>query len=268
MASLFDLRVGEFDELKRILAAILSAEDARNLIRYPAVLLVMEQAMRAHPVFYFIHGRFTPLTEVLETVNKGYPGVTEVDIAAALEEARSSGRLARYEEASPKNPLLTPVVTVYRASVPETLRYARDRMVETFGDAFEQWEEAYGKGVDENRVRLLEGIPDHQNCVRIEVVDLGAHWNPKEGFVPKDVRSAKSATFAVIYAAAQHPEWVRQMDGETVPYALVGGLELNVPGSGPWMRLPDVWRRGGRMELSGNWVGGRYRGSALPSLRE
>lgn len=242
-------------------------EQILKLNQHPEVLATMRATMVEHPVFRLIHGRFTPLAEVLEAV-KRYPSVTEADIALALEEAQRSGRLARYEEASPKNPLLTPVVTVYRATVPETLCYARDRMAEAFGDTFAQWEEAYGSGVDENRVRLLEGAPDHRNCIRIEVVDLGAHWDPKNGFIPKDVRSIKSATFTVIYAAAQNPEWVRQMNGRDVPYALSGGLELNVPGYDLWARLPDVWHRGGEAGLDGRWIGYQEHEYALPCLWE
>lgn len=268
MARLATLGKGEWDQFDRVLSGTdLSAEEVRKLLRHPQVLADMLTAMRQHPTFRLIHGRFTPLAEKLEVV-KRYPGVTEADITAALETARSSGRLARYEEASPENSLLDVVVTVYRASVPETLLYARDRMRDTFGDAFAQWEDVYGQNVDENRVRLLEGVPDHQNCVRIEVVDLGAHWDPKNGFIPKGVRSVKSATFAAIYAVAQNSEWFRQMDGKTVPYALVGGLELNVPGNDLWADLPNVWHNGARAKLDGNWLGARYRGSALPCLWE
>lgn len=268
MARLATLPKGEWDQFDRVLSGTdLSAEEVRKLLRHPDVLADMLAAMRRHPVFRLIHERFTPLAEVLEAV-KRYPGVTEADVEKALAEATESGRLARYEEESPKNPLLVTVVTVYRASVPETLCYARDRMADAFGDTFTQWEEAYVEGVDENRVRLLEGAPDHRNCVRIEVVDLGAHWDLKNGFIPKNVRSPKSATFAVIYAAAQNPEWVRQMNGRDVPYALSGGLELNVPGRGLWASLPYVWRSGDEAGLDGHWLGRRYRGYALPCLWE
>lgn len=216
-----------------------------------------------------IHGRFTPLARKLEMV-KAWPGITEEMLASALEEAKVSGRLGRYEAESPKNPLLEVVVTVYRESVPATLLYARNRMRQVFGnEKFSQWEDAYGQEVDDNRVRLLKDVPDHRDCVRIEVVDLGENLNRKDGFLPKDIRNAKSATFAPIYAAAQSSEWVRQMDGENVPYALCGGLELSVPGDGPWAILPYVNRDGSRASrLGGYWCDYRCHDGALPSLRE
>jgi len=69
-----------------------------------------------------------------------------------------------------------------------------DRYRDAFADKYDEWKDAYGKGdVDDNRVRLLQGVPEHRNCIRIEVVDLGAHFNPKDGFIPQDVRGAQSA---------------------------------------------------------------------------
>lgn len=269
MPNLFQLTDGEVTEFKRILAqAGFDAETVRKINANQDVAAAMFATARQHHAFRLIHGRFTPLAEKLESV-KNYPGVTEADIAQALEMAQDSGLLARYEAASPKNPFLDAVVTVYRGSVPETLLYARDRMKETFGeDKFYQWEDAYGKNVDGKRVRLYKDVPNHTNCVRIEIVDLAANWNPKDGFVPRDSRNSKSAAFSVIYAAAQNPEWVRQMDGVKVPYALVGGLELNVPGHETWTNLPGVWRAGDGAKFDGDWCAGRYRQDALPSLWE
>lgn len=112
MARLATLRKGDWDLFDRILSGSdLTAEDVVKLNQNPEVLATMLTDMRAHPVFRLIHGRFTPLAEKLEAV-KRYPGVTKEMIAAALAEATTSGRLARYEAESSKNPLLDAVVTL------------------------------------------------------------------------------------------------------------------------------------------------------------
>jgi hypothetical protein len=147
-------------------------------------------------------------------------------------------------------------------------------MKETFGDRFWQWDAAYASGIDANRVRYLQDaggntvVPVYRNCVRIEVVDLFSNWNRKTGMVPRDTRGASAAHFAPVFAAAQDPGWVWAMDGEKVPYALAGGLELNVPGYDSWANLPLVDRVGREAFLSGYWYDCRYLSAALPSLRE
>jgi len=187
----------------------------------------------------------------------------------AIAEFERSERKRRYEAALADHKLLQLVVVPYLDTAAVTLLYARDRYRDASGK-FGQWEEAYAQGVDENRVRLLNGVPDRRNCLRIEVVDLGAHWNPKDGFIPSEIRGPNSATFAVIYAAAQNPAWVRQMDGANVPFALAGGLELNVPGYDGWAFLPSVWfdRDYGAAGLNGGLCDYRYHEHALPILWE
>lgn len=238
----------------------------RRLMGNDALMARWVAELDKYPEFCLIHDLFTPLVDKLKLV-RSYPGVTAEQIAAAVEEYDASERKKSYDAAIETHLLLDTVVTVYRESVPATLLYARERMRDTFGeDHFDELDEAYAQGVDDERVRLLQGIPDLRNCVRIEVVDLGAHFNPKDGFIPKDIRGSCSATFAVIYAAAQNPEWVWQMDSSKVPFALVGGLELNVPGFDEWSGIPHVWPCGGKAMLYGNHCGKRYRDSTLPFL--
>lgn len=231
----------------------------------------MLAAMREHEKFRLIHGRFHSLADKLEMVRK-WPGVTEKQIETALVESKD--RVARFEKESPNNPLLNIVASVYLEDAPSTLIYARDRMRETLPDEFWQWDSAYAKGIDENRVRYLQDkdgntvVPVYRNCVRIEVIDLAAHFNPTDGTVAKDVRGKDSAHFAVIYAAAQDPTWVRQIDGEKVPWVLACGLEFSVPGCDAWWYSPYVCWGGGEAGLNANHVGYRFRSTAMAVLRE
>lgn len=271
MASLFSLQVGEFDEFKRILAGKVSAEDARKISKNPKVLEAMEKAMREHEAFRLRHGLWTSLAEVIETT-KAWPGLLdrfgEKGFALALEEFNDSPRRKRFEAEQEKSPLVQAVVVPYLGSVPETFLYARARMMNAFGKDYDEWKEAYAHGVDDQRVQLLPEATNRTECIRIEVVDFGAHVNSKDGFVPKDVRGKDSAHAAVIYAASQNIAWVRQMDGSKVPYALAGGYRLNVPSHREWTDLPSVWRLGDQARLNGDWYDDRYHTHTLPVLWE
>lgn len=270
---LSDLPYSQVNELDKEFHRRLTADDGRKLLRHPKILDAMLATMRQHEDFRLIHGRFHPLEDKLEMV-RGWPGVTGAMIDAAIDEAW--GRIKRFREESPKHPFLNIVVSRYLGSAHETLVYARDRMRETFGNAFWQWD-AYANGVDENRVRYLQAtagqpiVPIYPNCVRVEVVDLAANWDRKNAMPPRDVRGAKSAHAAVFFAAAEDPEWVRQMDGEKVPYALAGGFELNDPaGSNDdlWVSVPSVCSEGDGACLYAYWYAGSYHQVALPSLWE
>jgi len=266
MTRLKDLTKGQWGQFERKLdGSGLTAEEVLLLNKHPEALGVMLEAMRRHRVFRLIHGRFNPLEDKLARVRDWWPDVTEEMLQTALEEGKE--RIALFERESPGNSLLDIVVSVYKPTAHETLAYARDRLRETFGDTFRQWDGAYAD-IGPDRVRWLDGVAVPPPGVRIEVVDLGADFDPENGMVPAETRRPNSAHAAVIYAAAQDPEWIWQMDGASVPYAIAAGFELDVPGDDRWSDSPRVYRSGDGACLRAGRVGGRYRAAALPSLRE
>ena len=271
-ASYFKLSVGEETELRKLLAR--SGWDAmfvRKLLQNPDIVKSMHEHAMDHTAFRLIHRRFHALAQKLEMVRQ-WPGVTSQQVDAALKEAQ--GRITLFEQASPSEPLLNIVVSVYKEDAPSTLKYARDRMRDTFGDTFSQWDDAYGKEIDENRVRYLQGedgqpiVPVYRNCVRIEVVDLGAHFNKKDGLIMQDVRGKDSAHVAVIYAAAQDPAWVLQIDGNNVPWCIAAGLELCVSGYAAWVSSPSVVCNDDEAGLGARNIVGRSHHAAVAVFRE
>ena len=50
----------------------------------------------------------------------------------------------------------------------------------------------------------------------------------------------KSPHAGILAAAALHPQWVKSMDGDKVPYVWIPGYEVNVPGENPWGRAPRL----------------------------
>lgn len=183
---------------------------------------------------------FTPLREKLQLV-RSYPGITDVVIDKALHEAQASGLLARYEAERRRNATLDAVVSVYLDTVPATFLYARD-IADRNGCGYHHWYE----DIDHTRIRLMKGVPDHRNCVKIEVLDLAANWHRgADALVPKRIRDRNSAHAAVIYAAAQNPELMEQMDGECLPRNIIlGGYEFNMaryhPDEPPWSATPTI----------------------------
>jgi hypothetical protein len=227
------------------------------------------------PTTGLIHGRFTPLADKIALVNS-WPGINADEVDAAVTVALNNGTIAGYEAEVGENRLLDIVVTPYRESIPATLLYARERMQEAWGDEYSEWAEAYAQDVDDDRVKAIPGAkPFIPNRIVIEVVDFGANSNRESGFYLEDVQKAEGAVqladFAIIYNAIQSPEWLRQMDGEKVPYAIVAALLLSVYGYGSWwcswQSSPGVWHHGGKVELGRGKVGNQFCGYATPVLR-
>ncbi len=222
-----------------------------------------------------VHGLFTPLAEKLEMVSR-WPDVDPAAVDAAYRRALEDGTLAGYErEVAAGNRFLDIVVTVYRGTPAETFLYAQQRMREAHGDSYNTLEEICVKGPDADRVVVISSdvrpfIPNH---IAIEVIDLAANWDPNNGFGFFDIQEAQSsdlATFAVIFNAAESPEWVRKMDGVKVPYVIVGGLLLcNRRFSFADGYPPFVYRSIGRVHLE-HAVNGRERKivSAMPIVRK
>lgn len=214
------------------------------------------------------HGRFHSLKDKLEIV-RAWPDVLQIVGGAtafdlALKEAQD--RVARFQAESPRNPFLTIVVSPYGPTACETFLYGRAQIMAAFAGCYEEWKDAYAKGVDANRIRYLEGTPRFANCLRIEVMDCAAHFDPREGFIPRSVSGPKSAHMAVIFGVAEDPDWMMQADGITVPHIFVDGLELNIPGFDAWAYRPHLRGYGTCVELSGDHNEGVYFTSALPSL--
>jgi hypothetical protein len=117
-------------------------------------------------------------------------------------------------------------------------------------------------------LRLLQGI-EHpvkgKPVLRWEVIDLGCNRDRK----PVDVRNPKTSPHAGILASAMlHPDWVKAMDGDKVPYVRAPGYEVNVSDEFPWQDLPDLSfdRSDRRIKLDYGWYDGYSSLWAVASL--
>lgn len=122
------------------------------------------------------------------------------------------------------------------------------------------------------QLRLLN--PDRygdQPSVKWVVVDLTANWDKQNGLRPCDVRdAATSAGLELLTTAAIHPDWIRNMDYETIPGVCLSGLWATVPGRYTWQHVPILyWDRYGReVHLDVRWDDHRHSNYAVPVSRE
>ena len=73
--------------------------------------------------------------------------------------------------------------------------------------------------------------------LRWEVIDMGANFNKR----PPSKRSAATSPHAgILAAAALHPQWIKSMDGDKVPYVWLSGYEINIPFNDEWLDMPGL----------------------------
>jgi len=87
-------------------------------------------------------------------------------------------------------------------------------------------------------LQLLKGI-EHpvkaQPVLRWEVINLGCNLDCR----PEEVRKPETSPHAGILASAMlHPEWVKAMDGDNIPYVFLPGYEITTPGRTRRLSVP------------------------------
>lgn len=149
----------------------------------------------------------------------------------------------------------------YVRTASELWQIARDRQPD--------WWQLDELKLDADHLRPLDGIT-HTPGIRWVALDLGAHWNARDGVRPRDVRATNSAHAEILAAAAHFPGWIQTMDGSAVPYVWLPGYQLTVSGEGAWALVPVLsWDRHGRgVLLDASWGGNRYWYFAVPVVRE
>lgn len=79
------------------------------------------------------------------------------------------------------------------------------------------------------------------------VVNLGAN----RAIRPDQVAANDLVEGAVMWAGALHPDWVRSMDGDNVPYAYMGEYQVQIRGYAAWSASPYLFfsRSSGQVRL-------------------
>lgn len=267
MANLFSLGFGKVSDLIGKLAeAGLTAEMAEEIRKNPALASIIVDALKSQPTFTLVHGLFTSTEKQIQKVrewNKQFGwGISD----EAFAEAEKS------VPAWPKERLVAVVLVPYLADKKnEEGEIMMTGVERTFHELWARasaeqdvnWRwDGYDKA-DSDRLRLLSGI-EHKVGLRWEVIDLGSNRNKK----PMDIRSPSSPHAGVLAAAALHPEWIKVMDGENVPYVFISGYEVQAPGVRPWAGVPLLsFDRGHRkIRLICYWCGNYDSFWAVPSF--
>lgn len=256
MANLFTLGFGKVSDLIGKLAeAGLTAEMAEEVRKNPALAEAIVNSLKAQPVFTLVHGLFThPETQIVRVRewNKEFGWGIPDEAFAEMEKS---------VPAWPEDKLIAVVLVPYLADKTNADETVTSGLERTF---HELWARAEAKqdanwhwgGYDKagpDKLRLLKGI-EHKPGLRWEVIDMGCNRNQK----PVNVRNPEKSPHAGVLASAMlHPQWIKSMDGENVPYVWAPGYEVNVSGEGPWQGVPRVdFNRGDRgIRLGCGWYG-------------
>lgn len=161
------------------------------------------------------------------------------------------------------NGLTAPVLVAYLETVGETFEALWSAVESVYAKNY-RWDEVKS---DRHHLRLLDGIEHPGRCLRWEVIDLGAHHEPENGRLVRNVRGPDSAHAGVLAAAAHFPEWVAAMCGKTVPYVDIAGYQCTVRGDGRWRGVPCICGDGSGVRLRAAWDGNRHYRYAAPVLR-
>ncbi len=184
-----------------------------------------------------VHGLWTPLANKVAMV-KTWPGINPDDVDVAVATAMSDGTMAGYEAEVGNNTRLDAVVTIYRESLSATRVYACMCMCEAWGKAY-----SHAPVFDRSDAvkRITEGRPFLPNRIVIEVVDFGANSKQQNNDSISCVQRAQAphlADFALIYNAAQSPQWGLWLAEKQAPYPVLGGLLANESHQKPWSHSP------------------------------
>lgn len=264
MANLFRLPGGKLlSFVGKLAEGGVTAEMAEEIDRDPALVAVVVEALKSHPRFSLVHGLFLPPEKQIARVRQ-------------LRDERGwempDAWLMEAEKSVPKWPddRLTVVTLVPYLNAKDGVSGVERTFQELWAAAVKEQQASWRwDGYDKagsDRLRLHKGI-EHKVGLRWEVIDLGCQRNKKL----MDVRSAKSSPNAgILAAAALHPQWVKSMDGDMVPYVWIPGYEVQVPGEDPWRSVPylNFYRVKGRVRLDCYWCGSHDSYWAVPSFRE
>lgn len=120
---------------------------------------------------------------------------------------------------------------------------------------------------DSELMRLHEGVEFPRNTLRWEIIDLGAN----RGKSPSEVRNQHSPHMACLAAAWHHPNWLKAIDGKTVPSIWIPGIEATSTNPGHNDAFRNVPFLGGGVtkgiKVTIQWDEVRYDGTAVPVLR-
>lgn len=156
------------------------------------------------------------------------------------------------------------VLDITLGTLQETFEFAWDWIKNTQEDNW-RWSEVKS---DPAHLCLLEGSESFKPfTLRWRVIEMNANI----GKAPRDVRDPKrSPGVALLFFAAQYPDYIKSIDYEKTFGFYLPGLECTVPDDEPWEYVPcvDFSQRDRQVDLSAGWCGGGYDGLAVPVFRE
>lgn len=202
---------------------------------------------------------------------RSWPGINVDQVNMAYRRALDDGTIDFYKNEAGSNPQYGLVLTPNLDDLASTFQYAVERLKEVFGPCFTQWPKAYHQPMTTDRIRSVQGSPLFvPGRIKFEIVDFGAYWNAEQAFYPDALMHEKPRDLAgvqVLFAASQHPNWIRRMDGSTNPFTLAPALLLNTDNQHPWSTTPRIWKDGEKIDLDASHIQAQCRLSSAPRVK-
>ena len=97
--------------------------------------------------------------------------------------------------------------------------------------------------IDEEHVRWLDGSKNMTKEWRFEwqAIDLGANRQTSSEAVRRANVNHSQPNAGILAAAALHPEWIKSMNGNDVPFVDLPGYEASVPDYQLWRNVPRLY---------------------------
>lgn len=258
MASFYDLTIGQGVEFQRILADVLSAEDAKRIIKYPYLGKRMVDAIdvypqQASPKSYL---PWTPVDQYVDRIMarsqlRGW-GFTSDDadkLSATMHD---------------HDGLLMPTgVSIWLG---KDLAYNWTEMTTWIEDEVKVLGFTFQTYFNPDRLSFLPGSECAGRRRKLDDVelDLATFWNPTNGVIPRDVRSSrpKWPGLEVATLLALNPQVYVAMDGKTIPYMFAPGLVVDSD------CLLRFYRNARKVYADGGWVVYRWYCTSVVAFRE
>ena len=200
MTRLAEISKGFWDQFDRLVSGTLSAEELKKLVVNPWLWELMLKTLRTHPRRNLVHGVFNKGAVVLKAF---HARCIEMEIDYNRFSWKTGGRPPEFD---PNDPEIVVVLEATLGSLRQTFDFA--------------WE--WIKDVHETQEREpeLSSNPRFLESLRsIEFAPWTIAWrriklNANLGKNPIDCSEAEASPgCALLFVAAQHPEWIKQADG-------------------------------------------------------
>lgn len=213
-----------------------------------------------------VHWLFMPVDRQAARWREWLPQFREVHDVTVSDEAFNTFITNNPAPAWPDNRLTTVALTLRSPSAAKEFQLYWPLIVAQQEKSWKRDEFFFDGG----HVRWLAGSENTNKDWHFEwqVINLGANRNTSSETVRQAYGDKLQPNVGILAAAALHPEWIKSMDGQDIPYVDLPGYEVSVPGLQSWRHVPYLGfhRDSRRVRLYAHRCGSTDPEWSVPSL--